>query len=257
MDINKKKELEYTVRAWGGLKDNVKFLDARQPYIPLDKAYGVDTAVIRKVYNIKNIIKDRLMDIAKKEGELAVYTEQLKKLESEYNNKSIVKFDLDNEKILIKALYNISRTQLTKIENLCTVALQDILQDTSIKFKIRMVETKRGVDTYFYTVSTDGENDIMQSEAGGTKNILSVCLRLIFSEFCTPKIEGPIILDEVGANISAEYQNNFAEFLRQFSEKNNRQIILISHIQAVHEKAPQLITVYKNGKSNVSYIGGN
>jgi len=75
---------------------------------------------------------------------------------------------------------------------------------------------------------------------------------LIFSEFCTPKIEGPIILDEVGANISAEYQNNFAEFLRQFSEKNNRQIILISHINAVCEKAPLLVTIYKKG--NESYI---
>lgn len=228
------------------------YYEVRQPYISPTERYGLDNKVIKKLYNLNSFINEELLDIAKKEGEYTIYKTQLEELERKYNAAKTVKFELDNEKILIKALYGISKTQLSKIENLCTVALQDILQDKTIKFKIKMEETKRGIDTFFYTLSKDGENDIIQSEAGGTKNILSVCLRLIFSEFCTPKIEGPIILDEVGANISAEYQNNFAEFLRQFSEKNNRQIILISHINAVCEKAPLLVTIYKKG--NESYI---
>lgn len=228
-----------------------EYYEVRQPYISPTERYGLDSKVLDKLYKLGSFINDELIDIAKKEGEYNIYKSQLTELENKYKNLQAVKFDLDNEKILIKALYGISRTQLSKIENLCTVALQDILQDKTIKFKIKMEETKRGIDTFFYTLSKDGENDIIQSEAGGTKNILSVCLRLIFSEFCTPKVEGPIILDEVGANISAEYQNNFAEFLRQFSEKNNRQIILISHINAVQEKAPQLITIYKHGNESL------
>lgn len=227
-----------------------EYYEVRQPYISPTERYGLDCKVIKKLYNLNSFINEELINIAKKEGEYNVYKKQLEILERDLNNIKTIKFNLDNEKILIKALYGISKTQISKIENLCTVALQDILQDKTIKFKIKMEETKRGIDTFFYTLSKDGENDIMQSEAGGTKNILSVCLRLIFSEFCTPRIEGPIILDEVGANISAEYQNSFAEFLRQFSEKNNRQIILISHINAVQEKAPQLVTIYKHGNES-------
>lgn len=223
-------------------------------YIKPEERYGIDQKVIKYLYNMNQFIQEELILLSKKEGEYEVYKQQLADLEKKKLQQDAIKFDLENQKVLIKALYSVSKTQLDKIENLCTVALRDILQDNSIQFKIKMEETKRGVDTYFYTVSSAGENDIMQSEAGGVKNILSVCLRLIFTEFCTPKIEGPIILDEVGANISAEYQNNFAEFLRQFSEKNNRQIILISHIQAAREKAPCLITIYK--KDNQSYIQG-
>ena len=234
-----------------------EYYEVRQPYIYPTERYGLDSKVLKKLYNLNRFINEELLDIAKKEGEYAIYKSQLEALENKYNATKAVKFELDNEKILIKALYGISKTQLSKIENLCTVALQDILQDKTIRFKIKMEETKRGIDTFFYTLSKDGENDIIQSEAGGTKNILSVCLRLIFSEFCTPKIEGPIILDEVGANISAEYQNNFAEFLRQFSEKNKRQIILISHISAVCEKAPLLITIYKKGNESHIMEDGN
>ena len=235
-------------------KIKIDDFEIRQPYVPLNERYGFDIKILKKLYHLNTYLNDTLQDLSRRLGELSIYKKQLLECEKQLNDANALKFDLDNEKIIIKALYSISRTQLVKIENLCTVAMQDILQDRTIKFKIKMEETKKGVDTYFYTVSSAGETDILQSEAGGTKNILSVCLRLIFSEFCIPKVEGPIILDEVGANISAEYQNNFIEFLQQFAEKNNRQIILVSHIQAAHEKSPCLITVYKKG--NESFVEG-
>lgn len=247
------KGIKIDVRRFKSINDSsLDYFDVKPTYIQPNERYGLDQKVIKRLYDLRKYLDDTLLFLAKKEGEYEVYKKQLSDLEKQKKNLDVIKFDLENQKILIKALYSVSKTQLDKIENLCTVALRDILQDNTIQFKIKMEETKRGIDTYFYTVSSSGENDIMQSEAGGVKNILSVCLRLIFTEFCTPKIEGPIILDEVGANISAEYQNNFAEFLRQFSEKNNRQIILISHIQAARDKAPCLITIYK--KENQSYI---
>lgn len=231
-----------------------EYFEIRQPYVTPKEEFCVDQKVLDKVYKLKKYIEDMLLDIAKREGEFNIYSSQLKSLEDKQKELVEVKFDLENEKVLVKALSKISQTQLSKIENLCTVALQDILQDTNIKFKISMEETKKGIDTYFYTVSDAGESDILQSEAGGVKNVLSVCLRLIFLEFCKPKIQGPVILDEVGANISAEYQSAFGEFLRQFSEKNNRQIILITHNNSIKEKAPNLITIYKHG--NESKVGG-
>lgn len=231
-----------------------EYFEVRQPYVTPKESFCVDSKVLDKVYKLKKFMEDLFLDIAKLEGEANIYNKQLADLEAKQQELVSTKLDLENEKILIKTLLKISQTQLSKIENLCTVALQDILHDTNIKFKISMEETKKGIDTYFYTVSDAGESDIMQSEAGGVKNILSVCLRLIFLEFCKPKIQGPIILDEVGANISAEYQSAFGEFLRQFSEKNNRQIILITHNNSIKEKAPNLITIYKQGSE--SKVGG-
>lgn len=190
--------------------------------------------------------------LIRKEGERAVYKDKYNTVITDINTTESILLDYDKQKILIKAMYALSKTQLFKLEALCTAALQDILHDTSICFKIKMEETKKGVDTYFYTVSDAGETDIIQSEAGGTKNILSVCLRLIFAEFCAPKVQGPIILDEVGANISAEHQQSFVEFLRKFSEQNNRQIILISHIAVAQETAPTLIQVVRrNNESKI------
>lgn len=205
---------------------------------------------LTKLLTIRSKINDHINSLIKKEGELSVYKQQLADANEVVFNTENILFDYEKQKILIKGMYNISLTQMTKIEALCTVALRDILQDNKITFKIKMVETKKGVDTYFYTLSDAGENDVASCEAGGTKNILSVCLRLIFCEFCSPKVQGPIILDEVGANISEEYQCNFIEFLKQFSEKNNRQIILISHIEAAQNNAPKLVKVTRHNNAS-------
>ena len=156
------KGIKIDVRRFKSINEgSLDYFNVKPTYIQPNERYGLDQKVIKRLYNLKQYLDDTLLFLAKKEGEYEVYKKQLDELEKQKKNLDIIKFDLENQKILVKALYSVSRTQLDKIENLCTVALRDILQESSIQFKIKMEETKRGVDTYFYTVSSAGENDII------------------------------------------------------------------------------------------------
>jgi DNA repair ATPase RecN len=87
---------------------------------------------------------------------------------------------------------------------------------------------------------------------GGIRNIISVILRFIFAEFTYPKLKLPLILDEVGSNLSREYQEKFGELLAILSRKFNRQVILISHQPNVIRQADAVVSINSDGES--SYI---
>jgi DNA repair exonuclease SbcCD ATPase subunit len=115
------------------------------------------------------------------------------------------------------------------------------------------VEKKKvATDTNFFIEDKiAGEIDVLRGEAGGTKNIISIALRLLFSELYHPKIAGPIILDEAGGNISADHQASFGKFLKRFSNAVKRQIILVTHHAPVIEEADCKITVSKRSGESI------
>lgn len=139
--------------------------------------------------------------------------------------------------------------QVSTVETLCTGAIQSVLTNPDISFCVR-TEVKRGVVETSFVINDAlvGELDIMRSEAGGLKNVIAACLRLIFAELCSPRVDGPIILDEVGYNIGEENQENFGRFLAQFSKSTKRQIILVSHQRPVITEAGSVITLQRVGK---------
>ena len=155
---------------------------------------------------------------------------------------------------LLQAVLDNAQGQVVQIENICTDAIQQILGDPDIQFKIKVEKKKVATDTRFLIDDkVAGEIDVMSGEAGGTKNIISVALRLLFSELYHPKIAGPIILDEAGGNISTDHQSSFGKFLKRFSNAVKRQIILVTHHTPVIEEADCKIAVSKkSGESVIS-----
>jgi len=145
-----------------------------------------------------------------------------------------------------------ARTQIVKVEGICSDALRDILGDSDLTFKFKMEKKRNMIDTTFFIHDKKvGDVNLMKGEAGGTKNVVAVGLRLVFSELYNPKVEGPIILDEAGGNISVEYQESFGKFLKKFSQLTGRQIILVSHHKPVIATASSKITVSKRGGESV------
>ncbi len=71
--------------------------------------------------------------------------------------------------------------------------------------------------------------DVLKTDAGGIKNVVSIALRIILMQVSNPKIEGLIIFDESFANLSSEYQPRASMFLREITEKFKRQIVMITH----------------------------
>jgi len=155
---------------------------------------------------------------------------------------------------LLQLVSSQAQQQISKVEQICTSALQEVFDNSKLSFLIKAEPKRGGIETSF-AINDDevGELDLIWGEAGGTKNIVATCLRLIFTELCSPRVEGPIVLDEVGGNISAEFQENFGKFLRNFSESTRRQIILVSHHRdTVVRQAHNVISITKVGtKSNV------
>ena len=135
-------------------------------------------------------------------------------------------------------------------EQMVTEALQTILEVKTLRFKVIFVPKKNGTDVVFKLHDTilNRELDVMKSFGGGVKDIVSTILRVLVLELHKPAIQGPIILDEVGKNISKEYQANFGMFLQTLSRKLNRQIILITHSPIIAQAAEKIITVTKDSK---------
>jgi DNA repair exonuclease SbcCD ATPase subunit len=173
--------------------------------------------------------------------------------------------------ILLSKASEFARQQLkTRIEQTVTAALSAIFNDSSMRFEIEMkdiggkpaadwrvvscydVPAKAGdedVKISAYTVVASPED----AKGGGVTDVVSLALRLALLELSRPRPEGPVLFDEPGKMISKEYLPNVAEFLKQYAAKTGRQIILVTHHEALADVADVgYVVKQENGVSEVS-----
>jgi len=139
---------------------------------------------------------------------------------------------------------------VTRIETIVTQAVQEVYGDKALQFKIIFDNRKGGAVTVDFRLWDSNLNqymDLVHSEAGGIRNIIATILRLVVIDLCYPRIEGPVVLDEIGVHISEEYQERFGKFLQQYSQLTGRQIILVSHIDKVKIHADKKIKLQRTG----------
>lgn len=120
----------------------------------------------------------------------------------------------------------------TQIENLATRSLQYIFKK-EYRFEIDLLE-RRGSSSADFFVVEENDNGYVKtnpelSKGGGIVDIVSLALRLSFMENASPKIQGPLILDEPAKHVSEDYVFDIGNFLLEFSNQMNRQIIMITH----------------------------
>ena len=65
-------------------------------------------------------------------------------------------------------------------------------------------------------------------------------------ETSRPKPGGPVFLDESGKHLSREYLPNMAEFLKQYTRKTGRQMLLITHWEELADIADVSYKTVKN-----------
>lgn len=133
-----------------------------------------------------------------------------------------------------------------QIENLATRSLRYIF-NKDYKFEIDISEKRNTSSAEFFIVE-ENENGIVKtkpeiSKGGGIVDIVSLALRLSFLENFSPKIEGPLILDEPAKHVSEDYTFDIGDFLVQFSEQMNRQIIMITHNSHLAELSENIYQV--------------
>lgn len=142
----------------------------------------------------------------------------------------------------------------TEIEQLVTQGLRTIFDDSRVMFNIDFVEKRNQTEAIFY-LSLEGEDDHIESEiissyGGGVVDIISISLRIILMQLL--KLEGPLILDEPGKNISIHYIDRFAKFLVEGSKAFDRQIIMVTHNSTLANCADNKL--YVDQKGGVSLV---
>ncbi|MHB1166982.1 MAG: P-loop NTPase family protein [Carboxydocellales bacterium] len=90
---------------------------------------------------------------------------------------------------------------------------------------------------------------------GGKIDIITLALRLAILEL--RQEEGPLMLDEIGKHVDAEAAVNLAYFLHEYSRRFERQIILITHNEALAGIADiGLKVTQQNNRAKVTVYGG-
>lgn len=180
-------------------------------------------------------------------GQERVLQDHLSRAEERQN---LAKLDIEAwEKVqaLFGKVSEFAREQLkVRVEQTVTAALQAIFEDSRLEFRIEL-KTQAGKPAAEWQVVSqyvrdDGTKTTVaanpeDARGGGICDVVSLALRLALLELARPKPQGPVFLDEPGKMISAEYVPNLAEFLKQYGARTNRQIVLVTHHEALDNAA--------------------
>lgn len=142
---------------------------------------------------------------------------------------------MEAQKIILQKTSSKAREYAkTRLETTMTSALQYIFgQNFSAEIELSPPEAKPTAEIYIVTDYGNGRvvrTRPQDSRGGGIVDIISIALRIAMIQLHNdPPINGPIILDEPGKHVSADYSIKLAEFLKFVSVKFNKQIIFVTH----------------------------
>lgn len=163
-----------------------------------------------------------------------------------------------NEKVqrLLQLTSEFARQQAkSRIEEIVTSALSVVFgKDYKFQLSLEVRSNRPEVD---YWLESEGIVTQLKppdyDRGGGVADVVTLAIRLAIVELSG--VKGPILLDEVGKHVSAEFAPNVAYFLKEYSQKFSRQIILITHNEALAEIGEVSLAVSQvNGKSVVKAV---
>lgn len=152
---------------------------------------------------------------------------------------------------LLSKVSDFAREQLKlRIEETVTAALQTVFGD-QYEFRIVLRQVGGQPAAEWQVASRYGEETIESSpedsNGGGLVDVISLALRLAVLELARPSLGGPLVMDEPGKMISAEYAPHVADFLKAYAARTGRQGFLVTHNRSLAEAADVAIHVAKNG----------
>lgn len=195
--------------------------------------------------------------LATKEGERNILKQELEDLKVKLaTNKQFLK-DNDILQILLKHTSEYAKTTVKQnIENIVSSAL-NVIYGGNHTFSIT-VEDRRNQHEVDYWLD-DGFTKVQlkkpfAGKGGGKITVVALALQLAIIEQLS--VEGPIFLDEVGKMIDSTAILNLGFFLKEYAQKFNRQVILVTHHSELADMADNTLCVTKkNGLATVTYGG--
>lgn len=162
--------------------------------------------------------------------------------------------------VLLSKASEFAREQLVqRLQSTVTAALQAVFERDDIRFDIELKTIGNAPAANWSISSFYGDTEIKtepeSARGGGYVDIVSLALRLALLELARPKVGGPILLDEPAKMVSISHLPNLAQFLKHFTEKTRRQIIMITHAEPLAEVADAGYKVsQEQGRSEVERL---
>ncbi|KKL86385.1 hypothetical protein LCGC14_1945270 [marine sediment metagenome] len=164
------------------------------------------------------------------ESQFEMFTQRLGSLKGEHK---LLSEQQEKSEILIEKLKEDEDTYTKAVELLSLVqkVTRDKIKDSfelivthalnyiydSDKYSFHLEFSRRGnLQEMEFAVQTPDKPeslDLLKTDAGGTKNIVSLALRIVLMEVASPKINGFIISDESFANLSEKFRPKASQFL--------------------------------------------
>jgi hypothetical protein len=164
----------------------------------------------------------------------------------------------DQVQILLQKSSEFAREQVKgRVEQIVTQALTVVFPDRGYQFLIKL-DVKGLQPVAEYWLYSEGVLRQMlppdYGRGGGAVDVVTLALRLALAEL--EGIDGPLLMDEVGKHVSAEFTQNVAYFLKQYSEQLGRQIILITHNEHLAAVGDRSLRITQNsaGESKVAVL---
>ena len=192
-------------------------------------------------------------------GQLALLEGQRdEKLEAQARAKEDIE-TWEKVQMLFTKVGDYARKQLKiRIEETVTAALLAVFGE-GLTFRINMYQVGGQPAAEWQVVSQYKDMEVAASpedaRGGGITDAVSRALRLAILELVRPKPGGPVILDEPGKMISAEYAGSLAYFLKQYAASTGRQVLLVTHNATLAEMADRsYLVTQNNGVSEVKLL---
>jgi DNA repair ATPase RecN len=156
----------------------------------------------------------------------------------------------DLVQILLQKASDYARQQAkARMEDLVTQLLLVVFPGNDFAFEI-VLDVKGAQPIAEYWLTRNGVKTQLKppdyDNGGGYVDVITLGLRLGIAEL--EEIPGPLLMDEVGKHVSAEYAPNVAYFLKQYSQQLGRQILLITHNEALAAVADRGFKVSLNSR---------
>jgi len=179
-----------------------------------------------------------VLDLEKKQSNLALIAQQVKNIEKQKNELKQMKLQIEKEQELVSKL-NMLRDVMMSFRLHLVSRIRPALSFYASSFFHDLTDGKYPEITldenYNIYIYDEGEKYTIQRFSGGEIDLANLCLRLAISDVITERAEGLfhfIILDEIFGSQDAFRQQNIMEQLYKLSAKY-KQIFLITHVEQV------------------------
>lgn len=215
----------------------------------LKKQYG---DIHKKIKNEKdriNLVKGQIDAINKQISDETLKRDELQSKQILYQKTSIF-----CSSMLIHAQNSLEKT----FSGIGSAALSKIFgENKTLQFSFDKNSEKN--PSIQITISQPWDNndtlvtDIMDAEGGAMMDIVSVGLRLAMIKLISPEQKGPIFLDEICRYIAKnETIKATGEFIREVSQKLDKQLIIITHTKELFDYADKLFVLDLSNKETIT-----